>query len=680
MKSAMRVACARENAIDAAAYPTPEEELMVAPPDAAVADPEVAVAEATDSGEVEALQTFNEEVNQDIAEAEGIVEQVKEAGDGVDQLTVEVAQERLQTIFGRYPQLNKLRNARESADGNPLDPSDLPSAYDQSLDLISDSEQNLEYMKAAANEGLKELVNRIAVNTKDMFRWSESYIKHVRNAAANAKKIAASGAVPKADAKYTNAVRIAHFTNADQKPLYMAADFIKGGEEVSAALRATLKMAGTLDTAFNFFGRASGRMDLNAVFSGVPTNQHGEFMLTGKTSFYGEVSTMSGLKLVNTESLKDLAEAIRDVKFDNSNVWTVSELKSAGVLELPVLTADEIVKQLTALEGYARSLMDDFRIVDKYASMNSMVQNQSITDVVIDTGLKALANRESAMLTGKIKSVVMNAYYASDRAASNKSKALNCLLDYYNWCLGQHKTPAKEGITGAIVGFVSAVGLGITGAPMAAEAGRLDREIKRVADEITRLSKKMSEDGSLPEEDRAFLSKVSDYSAGDIVTGFVLGTIFAPIHNTIRGSQIEDRSKELNKLIGEYKALVAKNKPDAAKESMQGVFHGNYTNNETAKAVLDALKPVAGKEVDKIVKVGSSKFTVESFLKIEDAIAANHNGVDIKNPKGTIAFATNGNGDYYLADADGNTMYLSHDSGKATPVGISAVDLIAQAS
>ena len=134
----LRVAAARESMADTPV--TEEEKLMVAPPDAAMADPVVASAILEDQATGDELQNEVQALTQDGAEAAGIISQLE--GDDVTPMAAAVAAERLGAIFSRYPELpglQRMRAARESMQEAPtIDTKDVAPPPSYTVDELVD--------------------------------------------------------------------------------------------------------------------------------------------------------------------------------------------------------------------------------------------------------------------------------------------------------------------------------------------------------------------------------------------------------------------------------------------------------------------------------------------------------------------------------------------------------------
>ena len=315
--SQLRVAAARETFNTNI---TPEEELMVAPPDEAMADPSVAAEIIEDEAQVNQLQSDVAQLSNDGAEVATIVSQL-EGEEEVSPVAASVAAERLSAIFNRYPELpglTRMRAARESmqADGIDIDEAALPPSYTVD-ELIDESKQNLEYMKIAANEGLKELGNRIAVNMRDFFRFNTTYAK----VANKVKQKASTVSGTPTDAKYTNAVRIAHFTTSDKRVLANAKDLAASMQKLNKGILALSEVADRLSTIFDLFGKRDGELDLKSLFNGISI-ENGSMILSGD-GLFGEEAYLSNLRMRDVTSLRDLAEVFKNVKVQHESRWTV---------------------------------------------------------------------------------------------------------------------------------------------------------------------------------------------------------------------------------------------------------------------------------------------------------------------------------------------------------------------
>ena len=576
--SQLRVAAARETFNTNI---TPEEELMVAPPDEAMADPSVAAEIIEDEAQVNQLQSDVAQLSNDGVEVATIVSQLE--GEEVSPVAASVAAERLSAIFNRYPELpglTRMRAARESmqADGIDIDEAALPPSYTVD-ELIDESKQNLEYMKIAANEGLKEMANSVAVNVRDFFRFNTTYAK----VAVKVKQQAQQTVGTPSDAKYTNAVRIAHFTTADKRVLSNARDLATSMGKLNKTIAAVAVVAERLSNIFDLFKNEDG-LDLKGLFNGI-VMVDGRISLSGD-GLFGEEYCLTDISLREVANLHGLVEACKNIRVNNDNVWTVKELQSDGLMELPALSSKEIVANIDAAIQAANMIPIEAntaqRIMGAAYKASTNGEAGDINDLLADLAIQ----REFFLTANRITNVLRAMNSAVITVISNKTKALNCLLDYYEWSLGQHKSTsteshdknaAREGFAGGLLGFIlgsvawaTVVGSSVAGFGAAQAAETLRKKIKATSTEIARMR-----NAEIDEQVKSgkFDKKMAESLKVDpeaIIYGALGGLFVAPIYGAIKGSQIQDRSAELKRLTEELEALYAeaeKKKASSSKSS-----------------------------------------------------------------------------------------------------------------
>lgn len=570
--SQLRVAAARESLADTPV--TEEEKLMVAPPDAAMADPVVASAILEDQATGDELQNEVQALTQDGAEAAGIISQLE--GDDVTPMAAAVAAERLGAIFSRYPELpglSRMRAARESMqDAQTIDTKDvaLPPSYTVD-ELIDESKQNLEYMQVAANEGLKEMANRVAVNVRDFFRFNTTYAK----VATKVKQQAQQTTGTPSDAKYTNAVRIAHFTTADKRVLANARDLATSMGKLNKNIATVAVVAERLSEIF-MINKDDDGLDLKGLFNGINIVD-GRISLSGD-GLFGEEFYLTDISLREVTNLRDLVEACKNIRVNNEDVWTVKELQADGLMELPVLSSKEIVANIDAAIQAANMIPAEadtaLRIIAAASAASTNGEDGTFTGVLIDLAIR----REFFLVANRIANILRGMSSVVTTVISNKTKALNCLLDYYEWSLKQHKAVGTEGFAGALAGFAigtgawaTVVGAGAVGGATAQAAETLRKKIKATAEEIERINNADVESAVKNEVFTQKMAESKKVDAKEIIKGAVLGVFFSPFVAAINMSRIEDRVKELERLTTELQKLEQKAKSEAAKaENNQG--------------------------------------------------------------------------------------------------------------
>lgn len=550
---AVRVAMARENFEDAPL--TQEEQLMTAPPDVAAQDPEVAEAvqaQASDTLGADTMQLLD-----DGAAVSEVIDTVKEAGPEISPEAVLVAQERLSGIFRRYG-LESRRIAREDITADIAAGTENPGPYSAAQDLITDAEKNLEYIKVAAAEGLRELGQRVAVNMQNMFKWRSTYVKDARAVAKAAAAVVGSPS----DAQYTNKIRIAHFTDGAKNVLTTAKQLDSAFATSRDAIKACRLLQEQMERVFVFFTQGSGKVDLNVLRGAFEPSSYGTddgktyLSLSGKAAIFGEEFVMSGFHAEGvTENQESMLAAFSDVRYKHVNHWTVKELEN---LALPVMSAAEVAKNANALTTLAANLNGDFSILDSLIDFTNR-DDRTFSEHV----LQGLTNPKLFL---RFRNVVLNTIVAMEAAGNVnidlKAKALNCVLDYYKWSLNNHKNTSTEGFLGGLVGFILG-GIPIPGIPTAVgiasrhEADRLKKEIVAISKDIAELQHTGTlaalKEGKIDEEASKKQLKV-DWKA--VVEGAVLGTLFAGIYGAIQGSRIQNRKKELDEKIEELNKLM----------------------------------------------------------------------------------------------------------------------------
>lgn len=445
--SALRVAIARENLDEADIPLTAEEQLMVAPPDEAAADPEVAVAMQIDAAEDSA------EAVEDLLDAGAVVndviETVRAEGDAISPEAVIVAQERLNQVYRRLGlptrsgARERFQKSRESHSNTEAP--DAPEAKDvidhawagpfsEAQDLITDAEKNLEYIKVAASEGLGNLINRMRTNAQNFFKWRTTYIKDVRAVAKAASNVAGN---VNADARYTNKVRVAHFMDGEQNILSTAAQLNEAFKSSTAAASACRVLQEQMERIFVFFTKGSGQVDLSAVGRAFETSTLTTaagsplYSVTGKAAIFGEEMVLGGIQLErNTNSQEDLLNAVANAKFAVKWHWQVSDLEDPA---LPAMAPGEVAQNANALASLAAGLKQDYGILDSLADMTNN-QNATLGKEILD----ALSNPKLYFkYRNVVRSTIAAMATAGDLNIDLKAKALNCVLDYYKWSLKQ---------------------------------------------------------------------------------------------------------------------------------------------------------------------------------------------------------------------------------------------------
>lgn len=608
-QAVMRIAVSREG-FDGEEEPyipplTEEEDLMVAPPDVAAQDPEVAAAVVDEQTEEEGLVNSINTLTDAGVEAEGVIAQLQEAGPEVTDTAVLVAQERLSSIFHRVG-MSVRRASRESmaVAPNPPDAKEVaddnrPGPYSAAQDLIADSEKNLEFIKVAANEGLREFANRIAVNTKNLFRWSTTYAKEARAVAAAARNTKGTPT----DAVYNNRLRIAYFTNAQQEPLTDGKAVADALGNMSRNIRAINGVSEQLGSVFKFFNKGTGRLDLPTMFGQLEktTDAHdGEALsITGTAALFGEELVLTGADVsqaVNNQ--EEMMQALGHAKVQLVERWKVSDLPSE--INLPVMSAQDVASSASQLEGIAQQLVADYRIV---AAMINRVQQQptTIRGAIVDIALDAASNSNMVKFRGRINRLISSIAFGCDQTVNHKAKTLNCLMDYYKWSLKNHKAvgneglaPATEGIVGIVGGFiVGSFSLGIGNAVMNAQAERLRQQIKLAAKDIHRLriqgSKAALAEGSI---DRAVYEAQVGVPIGAIISGAIFGTMFGGFYGAVVGHELEENEKKLQAKVAELKELV---------------MRARREENEKEREIEAALLKQRNEELQKQAAAGKSE-------------------------------------------------------------------------
>lgn len=481
LNAVLRYAVAREN-LDETPL-TPEEQLMVAPPDEQAADPEVAEAIAADTAEEDGTAEAVDQLLGVEEEATQVVDVIRDAGDEVSPEAIAVAAERLNNIFARVGlSMPGRRSARESADSKEaLDANQAttdedyvaedgrPGPYSDATDLISDAEKNLEFVKIAANEGIKEFINRIAVNSKNFLRWRTAYAKEAATVAAKAGKL--RGATPK-EVFWNNRLRIAHFTNREKTPLVTADALSSAVKNVSAAVAAISPLQAELSRAFKLFGKGDGSVDIEAIFNAMPeiTTASGVAgrAVSGGEGIFGEEAILAGFGAVDqVTNFKELRIFIAKLRVVDATYWRVKDLPDN--FDLPVMPAAEVEKNARALVKFADQLASDYAklgvMKGRSASGNSNDFSTAGTIIksVVGGAVDAAINRDMVMVRERANTLTNTLVGACAAAIDLKAKALNCLLDYYKWSLANHQSvateshqlsPAKEGFAGGVIGLL----------------------------------------------------------------------------------------------------------------------------------------------------------------------------------------------------------------------------------
>lgn len=426
--AAIRVAVAREDY--ATEQPlTAEEQLMVAPPDVAAADPDVAQAELDDKTDTPEL--FAAQLSADADAVTDTIETVRAAGNEVGADGLLIAQERLNVIYERYG-ISSKRFSREEFTGGC-------STAQQAQQMISEGEDAARLMRAAATEGINEFVNRVAVNAKNLFRWAGTYGKEARNVAVRAAK---TTGVP-SKAVYNNRLRIAHFTNAKKQPLTTADAFGGAVSKTIDAVTAVEAVSNQLASSFSFFKKGHGNLSMRQLFGDLEptTDSKGKpaLSITGTSAIFGEEATIEGVDInATSNNLKELAELMKGVKFSVTWHWKVKDLPAN--IDLPVMSAKEVAKNAAALVKIADSLVAGYSAVRSMANdYQAMAPSTSVRREVVNIAVDYLTNREVFKFRRAIAHFVQSAWGASDLSINNLATGLNCLMDYYKWCLNQHE-------------------------------------------------------------------------------------------------------------------------------------------------------------------------------------------------------------------------------------------------
>lgn len=450
LSNVLRAVAARENLQEPTEL-TPDENLMVAAPDLVAQDDEIAAAASDsfvdDSEGGEAVLDLIEGHD----EAQAIVDTVQEAGEDITPEAVVIAQERLHAIFSRLhcPDIRRVSRESFTVAPNPPDTeevaeaTDRPSPFDAATDLVEDATKNLEYIKVAANEGLREFANRIAVNFKNFTRWSSTYAKKTRQVAA---KAAATQGVPNGK-MYTNRLRIAHFTDKDKNPLATAQEYGRAVAANSAAISSLEPLSKKLSKAFQLFNKPSPSFDFSTLFEAMPevtVNGNKVLAISGGLGIFGEESFISGVSGVKVTSWAEMKQALGDVEVSNDHFWTVAQLDKD--LSLPVMPAKEVARNANELVKLAEELAADYRVLSEFARHgDSASGGDTLAGSLMGLAADAVANKDMVSIRGQVSRLLMGISHAADHAIDLKAKGLNCLLDYYEWSISQHgKAPATE--------------------------------------------------------------------------------------------------------------------------------------------------------------------------------------------------------------------------------------------
>ena len=556
---AVRVAMARENFEDAPL--TQEEQLMTAPPDVAAQDPEVAEAvqaQASDTLGADTMQLLD-----DGAAVSEVIDTVKEAGPEISPEAVLVAQERLTGIFRRYG-LESRRIAREDITADIAAGTENPGPYSAAQDLITDAEKNLEYIKVAAAEGLRELGQRAAVNMQNMLKWRSMYVKDVR---AVAKAAAAVVGTPNPQARYTNKVRIAHFTDGQRNPLTTAAQLKEAFKSSTAAAVACRVLQEQMERVFVLFFKGSGRVDLPAIAKAFEESSAGGaviaaygkvYSVSGKAAIFGEEMILTGLVLdKSTQNQDELLSAFADARFKVIEHWTVGDLDIGE--GLPVMSAGDVASNANALSSMASGLRSDYGILDSLIDMTNNQQHSSVGSLVFSEAMDAITNPKLyAKYRNTVRRTIAAMAQAGDINIDLKAKALNCVLDYYKWSLNNHKNTSTEGFIGGLTGFIVGGFTGpIWGALSTGEGGRLRNQIIAAAKDIEKMQR-----GDVEEALKKGKVSKSDYDKivgmdwKGVIVGIVGGTVGFGFYGAWAGSRLQNNAEELKEKIDELNKLI----------------------------------------------------------------------------------------------------------------------------
>lgn len=404
---------------------TSEEELMTAPPDVQEQDPEVATAIVQDDTQ-EITEATQEAINDD-EQIDSIATKIEQADDVSPEALV-IAQERLNVIYSKYG-LYTNTITRESAS---------VSTKQQAQELVRVARENQQVIRSFAREGLKEVLTRVSLHFRQLFRSKSAYQKRANKIAEEARNVQGSPT----SALYTNKVRIAHFTNHEQKPVTDVRELLQLFQTLTSSTKdmvnAATQMFTTIYEKRENFGTP---IDFDRIFSKfkVVGQEDGDDLYgTTAETLYGQGIYFVDLPKGKHTNRSQLTDDLRNFDARFVKFWKVKDLNIEG---LPVLPAQDVITNCSQIGSLVQELISTSEILDELEYLESEINDQSTNKErdgsVIDSDLGRRINLTPDM--GVVMNFIRVVIHFVEESSKQKLAAVGCLLDYYQWSVKNHR-------------------------------------------------------------------------------------------------------------------------------------------------------------------------------------------------------------------------------------------------
>lgn len=428
---AARVAIAREN--EEVRELTENEELVIAPPDEQEQDPQVNAEMAMD--DTEEIQQDTEQAFDDQEEVASIADRIEDEDGDVSPEALVVAQERLNAIYRRYD-LSTKSLSRESASY---------STRSKAREMVRIARENEKLIGEFAQEGVKELADRMRVNMQNFFKWRTTYVKEARNVAQQASQTQGS---PNESARYTNKIRIAHFCDANMEPQTDPKALADVFQNTNETIKTMHGLMDVIANSFALFEDPEFTLDFDKIFRDWKptggTNSKGHVLSAHKDhGLFGEQYLITNIPQGSRNDLDLALAALAKMSFVSVWRWQVKDLDIGEGLE--VYPASKIAAAAKDLER-----MGD--LVHANYDMSDHAQGTSAGYLMgrDNTWVNVLEFLKSPMKKLKFSRsntrLIANLTRITQQVVDLEAKAMNCLLDYYKWSLKNHGSAGEEGI------------------------------------------------------------------------------------------------------------------------------------------------------------------------------------------------------------------------------------------
>lgn len=344
--------------------------------------------------------------------------------------TLAVAMERMDYIASQY-NIQTLGLAREGfvdmavQKGTAMKDEVLNRAYAVSQGVLKTTVQRLD-----------NVMERLKVNMQATFKRAKTYTADAQKLKIRAE-VLKNAELKNPDARYTNQIRIAHFTRGDQTVAASGTELLSSMETSYAAFQEVSKFMEKFDKIFTFGAKNKGAADFDELAGGLQDSKFfpHQFSLSGSDALFGEEFLVSKFAGEST-NINEMIAIIRGIQISHEYIWRVKELEHQ---ELPAIDPRSMLRDIDKLQQAGQYIYEFSKswevMIGRYvrkASERASTPPWQNLDFYMSPGNYLLYNNLYC-------NIILSMGSALAKAITTNEKAVLCLLSYYKWSQDQYK-------------------------------------------------------------------------------------------------------------------------------------------------------------------------------------------------------------------------------------------------